>query len=64
METAHMTEHVLDHSKNATDFIDPSSYYNDPLSGLDYLQYPPHSPFGVSSMGRESSSFLPLPSPP
>ncbi|KAH9897951.1 hypothetical protein C8Q73DRAFT_788173 [Cubamyces lactineus] len=55
METAHI-EHVLDHSKNATDFIDPSSYYNDPLSGLDYLQYPPHSPFGVSSMGLPQTS--------
>ncbi|KAI0830767.1 hypothetical protein BC628DRAFT_1312846 [Trametes gibbosa] len=54
METAHM-EHVLDHNKNA-DFIDPASYYNDTLSGLDYLQYPPHSPFGVSSMGLPPTS--------
>ena len=51
METAHI-ENVLDHTKNA-DFMDTAAYYNDPLSGLDYLQYPPQSPFGVSSMGRE-----------
>ena len=58
METAHI-ENVLDH-KNATDFMDTSAYYNDTLSGLDYLQYPPHSPFGVSTMGRESLLFLSL----
>ncbi|EJF67097.1 hypothetical protein BD309DRAFT_850346 [Dichomitus squalens] len=54
METAHM-ENVLDHTKNA-DFMDTAAYYNDPLSGLDYLQYPPHSPFGVSSMGLPPTS--------
>nr|UBR88892.1 transcription factor bHLH9 [Ganoderma lucidum] len=54
METAHI-ENVLDHTKN-TDFMDTSAYYNDPLSGLDYLQYPPHSPFGVSSMGLPPTS--------
>ena len=36
METAHI-ENVLDHGKNA-DFMDASAYYNDPLSGLDYLR--------------------------
>ena len=50
METAQL-ENVLDHTKNPADFMD-TSYYNDALSGLDYLQYP-HSPFGVSSMGCE-----------
>ncbi|KAH9943995.1 uncharacterized protein BXZ73DRAFT_86978 [Epithele typhae] len=56
METAHL-ENVLDHTKNASDFMDPAAaYYNDPLSGLDYLQYPPHSPFGVSSMGLPPTS--------
>lgn len=58
METAHI-ENVLDHAKNA-DFMDTSAYYNDALSGLDYLQYPPHSPFGVSSMGCEYHLGLPL----
>ena len=51
METAHI-ENVLDQTKSA-EFMDTAAYYNDPLSGLDYLQYPPQSPFGVSSMGRE-----------
>ena len=50
METAHI-ENVLEHTKPA-DFMD-TAFYNDSLSGLDYLQYPPHSPFGVSSMGCE-----------
>lgn len=58
METAHI-ENVLDHTKN-TDFMDTSAYYNDPLSGLDYLQYPPHSPFGVSSMGCKSHVYSPM----
>lgn len=52
METAHL-EHVLDHTKNS-DFMDAAAFGNyDPLNSLDYLQYP-HSPFGVSSMGRTS----------
>lgn len=54
METAHI-ENVLDHTKGA-DFMDTAAYYNDPLSGLDYLQYPPHSPFGVTPLGREYPS--------
>ncbi|KAI1793996.1 hypothetical protein LXA43DRAFT_884972 [Ganoderma leucocontextum] len=53
METAHI-ENVLDHAKN-NDFMDTAAYYNDPL-GLEYLQYPPHSPFGVSSMGLPPTS--------
>ncbi|KAI0937067.1 hypothetical protein AcV5_005054 [Taiwanofungus camphoratus] len=49
METAHL-EPPFDHTKGS-DFMDAASFSNyDPLSGLDYLQYP-HSPFGVSSMG-------------
>ncbi|KAI0361128.1 hypothetical protein OH77DRAFT_399149 [Trametes cingulata] len=55
METAHI-EHVLEHTKSA-DFMDgTASYYNDALTGLDYLQYPPHSPFGVSSLGLPPTS--------
>ena len=53
METAHMTEHILDHTK-APSFMDtaPTNYF-ETLSGMDsYLQYP-HSPFGVSDMARE-----------
>ena len=59
METAHI-ENVLDHTKNA-DFGMDTSFYNDSLSGLDYLQYPPQSPFGVSTMGCEypDPRFLP-----
>ncbi|OBZ68499.1 hypothetical protein A0H81_11617 [Grifola frondosa] len=54
METAHL-EHVLDHTKN-TEFMDTSNTnFFDPLSGLDYLQYP-HSPFGVSTMGLPQTS--------
>ncbi|KAH9949338.1 hypothetical protein B0H21DRAFT_129093 [Amylocystis lapponica] len=50
METAHL-EHVLDHTKSTPDFMDASTFNTsyDPLSGLDYLQYP-NSPFGVSAM--------------
>ena len=52
METAPL-EHVMDHTRTSPDFMDSSSFGNyDALSGLDYLQYP-HSPFGVSAMGRE-----------
>ncbi|EPT03493.1 hypothetical protein FOMPIDRAFT_1116028 [Fomitopsis schrenkii] len=50
METAPL-EHVMDHTRTSSDFMDNSSFGNyDALSGLDYLQYP-HSPFGVSAMG-------------
>ncbi|CCM03782.1 uncharacterized protein FIBRA_05929 [Fibroporia radiculosa] len=57
METAHL-EHVLDHTK-ATDFMDAANFNNfDPLSGLDYLQYP-HSPFGVSAMGLPAAGGSP-----
>lgn len=45
-------ENVHDLTK-PTDFMDTSAYYNDALSGLDYLQYPPHSPFGGVPMGCE-----------
>ena len=55
METAHI-ESVLDHSKN-TDFMDTATYFDTPLSGLDYLQYPPHSPFGVSMGCKNPLSF-------
>lgn len=44
-------EHVLDHTK-APNFMDNAnaSYFEG--MGLDnYLQYPPHSPFGVSDLG-------------
>ncbi|KAI0718875.1 hypothetical protein C8T65DRAFT_706549 [Cerioporus squamosus] len=54
METAHM-ENVHDLTK-PTDFMDTSAYYNDALSGLDYLQYPPHSPFGGVPMGLPPTS--------
>lgn len=37
-------EHVLDHTKS-TDFMDAtnSTYFDNGLSGLDYLQYPGES---------------------
>ncbi len=57
METAHI-ENVLDHNKN-TDFMDTNTYFDGPLSGLDYLQYPPHSPFGVS-MGCKNTACFPM----
>lgn len=44
METAHM-EHVLDHSKSSSDFMDTSNpaYFDTTLAGLEYLQYPGES---------------------
>lgn len=55
METAAHIDQVLDHATKSSDFIDSTAAnYYDPLNGLDYLQYPPHSPFSVS-MGREYS---------
>ena len=46
---------IIDHKNN--DFMDSAApNYYDPLGSLDYLQYP-HSPFGVTPMGRTSSLF-------
>lgn len=52
-----MSEHMIDASKGPA-FMDPSANYFEPMGGLDsYLQYPPHSPFGVSDLSRTSSAF-------
>ena len=50
METAHMPEHVLEHSKSTPDFMDTSNpaYFDGTLAGLEYLQYPGES-FDIGS---------------
>ena len=37
--------------------MDTATHFDTPLSGLDYLQYPPHSPFGVSMGCKNPLSF-------
>ena len=43
-------EHVLDHSKSSSDFMDTSNpaYFDSTLAGLEYLQYPGEN-FDMSS---------------
>ncbi|EPQ60155.1 hypothetical protein GLOTRDRAFT_52076 [Gloeophyllum trabeum ATCC 11539] len=50
---AHL-EHVLEHPKSPA-FMDATSNFTyDPMLGLDYIQYPPNSPFGLSSQNPSS----------